>query len=265
MNMLEKYDRRVDAVNSLVCVGLDSDIELIPKSFLGKEFPQFEFNKHIIEATHDLVSAYKPNIAFYESRGDRGFRELKMTMDYLRERHPDIVTICDAKRGDTATTNVQYAKTLFDWFGFDAATVNPYMGHEPLAPFLGRKDKGCIVVCRTSNPGAPEIQDLKVGEKPLWQIVAEKVRDDWNANGNCLLVVGATYPEEMRILRNLVGDITFLIPGIGAQGGDIEAMVRAGLNSKKKGMIIASARGFIFAEDPRKEVLRAKEQINALR
>ncbi len=265
MNMVQKYNLRADAAQSLVCAGLDSDFEQIPASFRKEKFPQFAFNKHIVDLTHEDVAAYKPNIAFYESRGDKGMHELKLTVEYIQKNHPGIVTICDAKRGDTANTNEQYAKELFDWFGFDAVTVSPYLGKEPLTPFLARKDKGCIILCRTSNPGAREVQDLKTDGKPLWQIIAEKVRDEWNENGNCLLVVGATYPEEMAMLRKLTGDMTFLVPGVGIQGGDVKKMVQAGLNAEKKGMIVNSSRGIIFAKDPAHETRRLKDAINAFR
>jgi len=263
--MIEKYNRRVEKANSLVGVSLDSDISLLPPDFRARDFPQFEFNKRVIDLTNDHVGAYKLNIAFYESRGPQGFGELKATMEYLKDQYPDIPTICDAKRGDVLNTNEQYAATLFDYFGFDAATVNPYLGKEPLEPFLRRKEKGCIVVCRTSNPGAGEIQDLNVGGKPIWSVIARKVKDDWNANGNCLLVVGATYPEEMKAIREIVGDMTFLVPGVGAQGGDLEAVVRSGLNSEKKGLIIVGGRSFIFAADPGAEVEKTKHAVNALR
>ena len=184
MNAIEKYNLRADAVRSLLCIGLDTDTTRIPERFRKAEFPQFEFNRYVIEATSDHAAAYKLNIAFYESTGDTGFRELKMSMDYLREKHPDILTICDSKRGDVENTNEEYTKSLFDWFGFDAVTLHPYLGEKSLQPFLRRREKGCIILCRTSNPGAPEIQDLKIDGKPLWLVVAEKVRDDWNGNKN---------------------------------------------------------------------------------
>ena len=185
-------------MNSLLCVGLDSDFEKLPEKFKRMEFPQFEFNKWIIEKTNEYASAYKPNSAFYEARGDQGIRELKMTMEYLNKNHPDIFTILDAKRADVDNTNKAYVEFIFDWLNFDAVTLNPYLGSYVLSPFLKRKDKVSIILCRTSNTGAGEIQDLISDGKPLWQIVAEKVSKEWNKNNNCLLVVGATYPEEMK-------------------------------------------------------------------
>src|SRR3989344_559116 len=162
MNPIDKYNQRAKKINSLLCVGLDSDFEKLPEKFKAMENPQFEFNKYIIEETHEFAAVYKPNSAFYEARGDKGLQELKMTMDYLREKHPDIFTILDAKRGDIGNTNNGYVASIFDWLGFDAVTLHPYLGKEALLPFLERKDKGCIILCRTSNPGAGELQDLIV-------------------------------------------------------------------------------------------------------
>ncbi len=265
MSIIDKYNARAGKANSLACVGLDADFEKLPARFSKDEFPQFAFNKYIIDSTHREVAAFKANIAFYEARGEQGLRELKLTMDYLREAYPDIFTICDAKRADIGNTNRGYVTSILDWLGFDAMTLHPYLGREALEPFLSRPDKGAIILCRTSNPGAGELQDLKVGNKPIWQIVAEKVRDEWNGNDNCMLVVGATYPEEMKTIRGLTGEMTFLVPGIGAQGGELESAVRAGVNSAKKGMIINSSRGVIFAEDPAAAARELKEGINKFR
>jgi orotidine-5'-phosphate decarboxylase len=275
--IIDKYNQRAEKVNSLVCVGLDSDYEKIPERFKKLENPQFEFNKWIIDQTAEFAACYKPNIAFYEARGDRGIKELKMTMEYLGEKHPDIFTICDAKRADIGNTNNGYVSSIFDWLGFDAITLHPYLGKEALKPFLDRADKGSIILCRTSNPGAGELQDLRVfpplplgegqgeGSKPLWQIVAEKVRDDWNYNHNCLLVVGATYPEEMKQIRKIMGKICFLVPGIGAQGGDVKAVLEAGLNDDRRGLIINSSRGIIFSENPAEEAKKLRDKINRYR
>lgn len=265
MNPIDKYNSRVEKINSLLCVGLDSDFGKLPEKFKNAANPQFEFNKRIIDATHEFAAAYKPNMAFYEARGEQGIHELKLTMDYLHEKHPDIFTICDAKRGDIGNTNEGYAAAIFDWLGFDAVTLHPYLGREALEPFLERQDKVSIILCRTSNPGAGEFQDLESGNKPLWQIVAEKVRDEWNTNNNCMLVVGATYPEEMKKIRQLCPEITFLVPGVGAQGGEVKATVEAGLNSAKKGMIINSSRGIIFAADPAVAARKLRDEINKYR
>ncbi len=264
-NVIEKYERRADAVNSLVCVGLDSVVEQMPERFRAEAEPQFAFNRWIIEQTHPFVSAYKPNIAFYEARGDQGLRELKHTVDTLREQHPDILIICDAKRGDIDSTSVGYAKGIFDWLGCDAVTLNPYQGKMALQPFLKRADKGCIILCRTSNPGAGEFQDLRVGDKPLWQVVAENVARDWNGLGNCLLVVGATQPDELRQVRALVGAMTILVPGVGTQGGSVEEAVSAGKNAQGKGLIINASRSVIFAADPAGEAQKLRDEINRWR
>src|SRR3989338_6773363 len=244
--IIDKYNQRAKEINSLLCVGLDADFEKIPDRFLTDEIPQFSFNKYIIEETHEYAAAFKMNIAFYEARGDQGLKELKMTINYLKKNYPDIFLICDCKRADIGNTNQGYVDSLFDWFGFDAITIHPYLGGEALQPFLDRADKGCIILCRTSNPGAGEFQDLNVQHSvlnmlnktvPLWQIVAEKGSKERNYNNNCMVVVGAIYPEEMKKIRELVGDMTFLVPGIGAQGGDLESVMKAGLNSKGLGLI----------------------------
>ncbi len=205
--------------------------------------------------------AFKPNIAFYEARGEQGIKELKMTMEYLQKNYEDVFTVSDAKRGDIGNTNNGYVTSILDWLGFDSITLHPYLGSEALKPFLDRKDKTSIILCRTSNPGAGEIQDLAIDNKKLWQIVAEKVSKDWNKNNNCMLVVGATYPEEMKKIRTIVGDMTFLVPGIGAQGGDLKAVLEAGLNSKGLGLIINSSRGIIFSENPKEEAKKMCEEI----
>ena len=265
MNIIDKYNKRAREVDSLVCVGLDSDISKLPQRFLNMENPQFEFNKWIIEETHQYVSGFKPNSAFYEARGDQGMKELKMTMDYLVSNHPDIVTILDAKRGDIGNTNNGYVESIFDWLNFDAVTIYSYLGKEAMQPFLDRKDKASIILCRTSNPGSPEFQDLLVNDKPLWQVVAEKISKDWNTNRNCMLVVGATYPEEMKKIRFLVGDMTFLVPGIGAQGGSVKSVMEAGKNSDGLGLIINSSRGIIFSENPKEETKKLCNEIRSYR
>jgi orotidine-5'-phosphate decarboxylase len=268
MTGADKYNARAEKADSLLCVGLDPEFEKLPERFRALPQPQFEFNKYIIEATAQYTAAYKPNIAFYEARGAAGITELELTIEYLREHYPDIFTICDAKRNEIGNTMEQYAQAIFDRMGFDACTVSPYLGEEALEPFLKREDKVSIILCRTSNPGAGEFQDLLIGGTPgtpLWQKVAEHVRDKWNRRGNCMLVVGATYPGEMQALRTMLPDMTFLVPGIGAQGGSVEEAVRAGLNSRKKGLIISSSRGIIFAADPAAEAKKLQEEINRFR
>ncbi len=262
---IAKYEARARQVNSLVCVGLDSALERIPARFHDADLPQFAFNRWIIEQTHPYAAAYKPNMAFYEAQGIAGLRALAQTVRYLRENYPDILTICDAKRGDIGSTNAGYVTAIFDELGFDAVTLHPYLGREALEPFLTREDRACIILCRTSNPGAGELQDLTVGGVPLWQVVAERVSRDWNRRGNCMLVAGATYPDELGRIRTVAGDMTLLVPGVGAQGGDVEATVRVGLNADGLGLIVNSSRGIIFAPDPAAEARALRDQINAFR
>ena len=183
-------------------------------------------------------------------------------MEYLRSQYPDVFTICDAKRGDIGNTNEQYVREIFDVFGFDAVTVQPYLGREAIEPFLKREDKVTIVLCRTSNPGAGEIQDLEVLGKPLWRAVAEKVVSEWNYNNNCMMVVGATYPEELRVVRSIAGDMSMLVPGVGAQGGDAKATLESGLNSEKAGLIINASRAIIFADNPAQTAKELRDGIN---
>lgn len=265
MNIYIKLNSIIDKNNSLVCVGLDSQIEKIPFHLQNERYPQFAFNKAIIDATADLVCAYKPNSAFYEARGEMGMKELKMTFDYIHNNHPHVVTILDAKRADIGNTNDGYVKYIFDYLGADSVTLHPYLGREALEPFLKREDKASIILCRTSNPGAGEFQDLTVNGQPFYLKVAEQIKKEWNTNNNCMLVVGATYPEEMKKIRSLVGDMPFLVPGIGAQGGDIEKTVRAGIDKNKRGMIINSARGIIFSSNENDFALAARDATMKLR
>jgi orotidine-5'-phosphate decarboxylase len=248
MTFLEKLDGCVLKNNSLLCVGLDTDMIKIPAHLLDQPAPYFAFNKAIIDATADLVCAYKPNSAFYEARGIAGLEELGLTCAYLRENYPHIPIILDFKRGDIGNTNNHYATMAFDYLEADAITIQPYQGREAMQSFLDYKDKGIIVLCRMSNPGAGEFQDLLVNGRKLYLQVADNVATTWNTNGNCLLVVGATYPTEMAEIRQLVGDdMVFLVPGLGAQGGDTEATVKAGINKSGKGLIINSSRDILYA------------------
>ena len=262
------------ALEKFVCVGLDSDFAKIPKAAEKGTVKEtiFSFNRQIVDATADLVCAYKPNIAFYEGQGVEGISALIQTVGYIRERAPGVPVILDAKRADTGNTNKGDVEAAFHTYGADAVTVHPYFGREALKPFLDEGDKGIIVLCRTSNPGAGEFQDLKVDGEPLYQIVAKRVAQYWNKNNNCAVVVGATYPEELEKVRGLVGDMPILIPGIGKQGGDVEKTVKAGKDSRGKGMIINSSRGIIFASDgpdfpivARNKTIELSEMINQYR
>ena len=266
MTFINKLTKIVRSNNSLLCIGLDPDLSKIPKHLLKKKYPLFEFNKAIINKTHNFVCAYKPNSAFYEGKGEEGIRQLKMTVDYINKKYPNIPIILDAKRGDIGNTNNGYVEYAYDYLGVDAITLHPYLGKEALEPFLERKDKGAIILCKTSNNGAGEFQDLTVDEKPLYLAVAQNVSEKWNTNNNCLLVVGATYPEELNNVRRVVGDsMWFLVPGIGAQGGDVEKTIINGQNNKSMGMIISASRSIIFAKDPRIEAQKLKDEINKYR
>jgi orotidine-5'-phosphate decarboxylase len=264
------YDKLTCAWNnnsSLVCVGLDSDPLKLPQHLAGEKQRIFKFNRAIIDATADLVCAYKPNIAFYS--GTSAEEELILTIGYLKDTYPNIPIILDSKRGDIGNTAELYAQESYEKYGADAVTVSPYMGSDSLEPFLKYTDRGVIVLCRTSNPGAKDLQDLLVGDTPLYLRVAELAATQWNTNNNIGLVVGATVPDELSRIRAAVGDnIPFLVPGIGAQGGDLSRVVRSGINSLGTGLIINSSRGIIFAssgkdfaEAARKETTRLRAEI----
>ena len=231
--------------NSLVCVGLDPEIERLPPSIAAEPSPIFQFNRAIIDATADLVCAYKPQFAHYAAYGAES--ELERTIDYLRRRCPGVPVILDAKRADVGHSAERYAREAFERYGADAVTVNPYLGQDALEPFLAYADRGTIVLCRTSNAGARDLQDLEVGRRRLYQVVAELAATRWNARGNCGLVVGATYPAELRSVREIVGDMPILVPGIGAQGGDVEQVMRAGQTSAGAGLIVNSSRAILYA------------------
>jgi orotidine-5'-phosphate decarboxylase len=265
MSVGEKFAVRSRAVDSLLCVGLDPEMERVPQRFHSAKDPLFEFCRWIIEQTHAFTAAYKPNMAFFEAHGNAGRNALDRSIEYLRKEHPEIVTVCDAKRGDIGNTNRGYVSAIFDVMGFDAVTLHPYLGKESLAPFLARKDKASIILCRTSNAGAGELQDLLIDGQPLWECVARRVATEWNQNGNCMLVVGATYPEEMRRIRAVAPEMVFLVPGIGAQGGDVNAVVEAGLDARGGGLMIASSRSILYSDDPAAAARKLRDEINAAR
>jgi orotidine-5'-phosphate decarboxylase len=267
-NPIEKYNKRAKEINSLLCVGLDADFDKLPEQYknLGGSEAQFEFNKYIIDATHLYASAFKPNVAFYEARGIDGMEALKKTIGYINEKHPDIFTILDAKRADIGNTNNGYVTSIFNWLGFDAVTVNPYLGSEAINPFLDRTDKCSIILAKTSNPGAGEFQDCVLENKEIfWQYIVKKISNEWNENNNLMIVMGATVPDDIAIARRITGEMTFLVPGIGAQGGDLKNTVEKGINSEDLGLIINSSRGIIFSEDPGKEAKTLRDEINNYR
>lgn len=242
MGFFAQLDQAVKRNNSLLCVGLDPDPALMPAGV-----SVLDFNKAVIDATSEIVCAYKPNLAFYEAEGARGWETLKLTLDYIPKHIP---VIADAKRGDIGNTAKAYARAIFDELSFGAVTVNPYLGFDAVEPFLSYRDRGVFILCRTSNQGAADFQSLQVvedGEKqPLYQIVARK-SNEWNKAQNVGLVVGATYPEEMKLLRQTYPDMPFLIPGVGAQGGDIKLAVNYGVNARGAGIIINSSRQILYA------------------
>ena len=241
------FDRladRIDSVDSVVSVGLDADRSRIPYHLADKDLPQWAFNRRIIDATHEHAACYKPNAAFYEDAD--GWRSLRETVAYAHGK--DVPVLLDAKRADIGNTTRQYAKLLDE---VDAITVNPYMGRDSLQPFLDRSEKGVFVLCRTSNPGGEDLQDLELasGERVYERVAA--LADLWNQHGNVGLVVGATAPEELESIREQVPDLPFLVPGIGAQGGDAEAAVEFGLADGVG--LVNSSRGIIFAGEDRGE------------
>lgn len=262
MNAGQKFEARATAVNSLLCVGLDSDATSLPEWALQQASPQLAFNKRIIDLTAHYAAAFKFNMAFYEAAGPSGWLQLAESLAYLRGNHPDILTISDAKRGDIGNSSAAYARAIFDELGFDAATLSPYLGRDALQPFLDRRDKACVILCRTSNPGSAEFQNLEIAGQALWKRVAWTVAEQWNANNNCMLVAAATYPQELAQIRAIVGDMTLLVPGIGAQGGDVASVVRAGLNSRGQGLIINASRSIIFAAEPAAAASALRDSIN---
>jgi orotidine-5'-phosphate decarboxylase len=273
MDFINKLQASWNKNNSLVCIGLDPDMTQLPTHLRDSDAPYFTFNKAIIDATAELVCAYKPNSAFYEARGATGIQELQLTCAYIHEKYPLVPVILDCKRGDIGSTNSQYATFAFDYLGVDAITIQPYQGQEAVQPFLDYDQKGIILLCKTSNVGAGEFQDMEVNGKKLYIHVAEHVKNTWNNNGNCLLVVGATYPDELAEVRKLVGDeMALLVPGFGMQGGDVEAILKSGLNASGTGLIISSSRSIIFAssgedfaEAARQKVVSLRDEINKYR
>jgi len=231
--------------DSLVCVGLDPEIERFPAHIRKEPSPIFQFNRSIIDATADLVCAYKPQFAHYAAYEAED--QLERTIEYIHRVHPGIPVILDAKRGDIGNTAERYAIEAFERYGADAVTVNPYLGGDSLEPFLRHAERGVLILCRTSNPGAGDLQDLMIEGRPLYQVVAELAARRWNSRGNCLLVVGATYPRELAEVRALVGEMPLLVPGVGAQGGDVEQVVASGRTRSGTGLVISSSRAILYA------------------
>ena len=257
--------------NSLLCVGLDPDLAKLPAQFQTSPDGIFEFCRAIIDATADLACSFKPQIAYFSAL--RAEPQLEQICAYLRDNYPHLPIILDAKRGDIGATAEQYAREAFERYGADAVTVNPYMGFDSVAPYLEWKDKGCIVLCRTSNAGGSDLQFLQVNGRPLYQHVADLVANKWNSNGQCSLVVGATFPEEIKQVRHIVGQMPLLVPGIGAQGGDVAATVAAGktahggmmINSSRAILFAKTAEGEDFAQAARRVAQQTRDEINLYR
>ncbi len=270
MKFIDRLKQAWAAQQSLLCVGLDPDPARLPGQLGAFAHPIFEFGRAIVDATADLVCAFKPQIAYYAAA--RAEDQLEMTIAHIRRHHPGIPVILDAKRGDVGSTAAMYAREAFERYQADAVTVNPYLGFDALVPFLNYKDKGVIVLCRTSNPGAQDVQDLESKGRKLYEIIAEKAARDWNANANVLLVVGATYPQELGEIRAIVGDMPILVPGVGAQGGDVAAVLAHGATADGTGLVISSSRAVLYAgggsdyaQAARAAALKLRDEINACR
>jgi orotidine-5'-phosphate decarboxylase len=270
-NFHDKLTAAWRATNSLVCVGLDPEPRKFPDRFRDAPGGIFEFNKAIVDATRDLACAYKPQFAHYAAHAAE--TQLEHTIDYIKATCPDAIVILDSKRGDIGSTAEQYAHEAFERYGADAVTVNPYLGRDSVEPFLKHADKGVIILCRTSNPGARDFQDLTVGpDRKLFQHVAETVAREWNSAGNCMLVVGATYPDELADIRSRTGDLPLLVPGVGAQGGDVARVMQKGKTAAGTGLVISSSRAILyaspgedFAEAARAAARELRDSINAHR
>ena len=237
--------QQIEAKQSLLCVGLDTDMTKIPPHLLEEEDPLFAFNKAIIEATHPFAVAYKPNTAFYEAYGEKGWRALKKTIDYLNRHHPEIFTIADAKRGDIGNTSSMYAKAFFEDMQFDSVTVAPYMGRDSVEPFLAFENKHTILLALTSNEGAFDFQTQKLNDEELYKKVL-RTSLTWQNSQNLMYVVGATKAEYLKEIRKIIPEHFLLVPGVGAQGGSLEEVCKYGLNDHY-GLLINSSRGIIYA------------------
>jgi orotidine-5'-phosphate decarboxylase len=260
------------ANDSLLCVGLDPDPARLPLSLQGAPDAIFQFCKAVVDQTADLVCAFKPQIAYFSAA--RAESQLEALCHYIRTTYPHVALILDAKRGDIGATAEQYAREAYDRYDANAVTVNPYMGFDSIAPYLERADRGTIVLCRTSNAGGSDLQFLDSGGMPLYLHVAKMVSQHWNTNGQCALVVGATYPQELARVRAVIGSMPLLVPGIGAQGGDIKATVEAGMTANGAGMMINSSRAILYAttdpgedfsEAARRVALQTRDAINHFR
>ncbi|MBO9538190.1 orotidine-5'-phosphate decarboxylase [Herbaspirillum sp.] len=272
MTFIDKLNGAWKSRNSLLCVGLDPDVKKLPEALRGKSDAIYEFCRAIVDATADAACAFKPQIAYFAALGAED--QLERICSYIRRHYPDIPLVLDAKRGDIGATAEQYAREAFERYNADVVTVSPYMGWDSVAPYLEWKDRGVIVLCRTSNAGGSDLQFLEIDGKPLYQHVARLVAEKWNTNGQCGLVVGATFPQELAQVRAIIGDMPLLVPGVGAQGGDVEATVKAGRTEAGTGMMINSSRAILYAKQEagedftaaaRRVALETRDAINKYR
>ena len=247
MSFMQALKARWNDSGSLVCVGLDPEPAKFPEAFAGGDDAVFRFCRDIADATAEFACAFKPQIAHFAAL--RAEDALERLIAHLHARHPGIPVILDAKRGDIGSTAQQYAVEAFDRYAADAVTANPYLGRDSVQPFLDRADRGVVILCRTSNPGAGDLQDLSIDGRPLYRHVAEKIAREWNGHGNCALVVGATWPEQLREVRAIIGDMPILVPGVGAQGGDAEAVVRNAASADGTGLLVSSSRAILYASN----------------
>lgn len=245
MTFIESLRNRWRQANSLVCVGLDPEPARFPARFADDDDAVFAFCRDIVDATAEYACAFKPQIAHFAALGAE--HALARLIAHVHAEHPGIPVILDSKRGDIGSTAQHYAAEAFDRYGADAVTANPYLGRDSVQPFLDRADRGVVILCRTSNPGAGDLQDLAVDGKPLYQHVAARIANEWNGHGNCMLVVGATWPAQLREVRAIVGDVPFLVPGVGAQGGDVAAVVTNAKTADGTGLVISSSRAVLYA------------------
>jgi len=271
MGFIERLQQAWAEHDSLLSVGLDPEPARFPSRLQDDPDGIFMFCREIVDATADLVCCFKPQIAHFAARSAED--ALRRVIKHIHERHPDVPVILDAKRGDIGSTAKHYASEAFTRYEADAVTLNPYLGGDALQPFLDHADRGCVILCHTSNPGAAKLQELEVDGRPFYQHVAATAAQEWNGNGNCALVVGATYPEQLAQVRAIVGDsMPLLVPGIGAQGGDVHAVVSHGKNSVGSGLMISASRAVLyassapdFADAARSEASRLREEINRYR
>ncbi|MFD1121419.1 orotidine-5'-phosphate decarboxylase [Methylophilus flavus] len=268
MSFIKQLQASWQSSDSLLCIGLDPDMERFPKSLASGADNIFRFNQAIIDATHDLVCAYKPQIAYFSALGAE--QQLEKTIAYIKSNYPHIPVILDAKRGDIGSTATQYVKEAFVRYQVDAVTVNPYMGFDSVKPFLDYQDKGVIVLCKTSNEGASQLQEVRLQQtdsdgEPVYEYIAQLAATEWNFNHNCLLVMGATWPEQVAKVRSIVGDMPFLVPGAGAQGGDVGSIVKAGQTADGTGLIISASRSILYASNHADFAEAARTQAEALK